>query len=51
MTFNAEAGKTYRIYSNTDLLKRELDVYVVDVNSGQRVPSTVTHRFTIRGKE
>lgn len=53
VTFNAEAGKTYVICSDADHEKREVDIYVKDEKSGERVESTVVEieRYKLKSKE
>lgn len=53
VTFNAEAGKTYVICSDADHEKREVDIYVKDEKSGERVESTVEEigRYKLKSKE
>ena len=51
VTFEAEAGKTYSIKAETDPIKREVDISVIDINSGERIASTSTHRFLLRDKK
>ena len=53
VTFSAEAGKTYVICSDADHEKREVDIYVKDEKSGERVESTVVEieRYKLKSKE
>ena len=51
VTFEAEAGKTYSIKAETDQIKREVDISVIDINSGERIKSTASYRFVLRDKK
>lgn len=53
VAFNAEAGHTYIICSDADHEKREVDIYVKDEKSGERVESTVEEieRYKLKSKE
>lgn len=51
VTFDAEAGKTYSIKTDADHEKREVDVYVIDANSRERIESTVEHKYTLKEKD
>ena len=47
VTFCAQAGKTYYIKANTDQNTQEVDIYVTDANSGDRIESTTKRRFSL----
>lgn len=50
VTFDAEAGKTYSIKADTDHEKREVDLYVFDSETGERIASTVEYKYTLKEK-
>lgn len=51
VTFEAEIGKTYAIRANTDHTKREVDIYVIDVSSKERIMSTVDQKYILNNKD
>ena len=51
MTFDAKAGKTYIIHTDTDPKTSMVDVYVTDANSGERIESTVDYIYKLIDKE
>lgn len=51
ITFEAKAGETYIVKADTDPLKREVDVYVINNSSGERIESTAKYRYTLKDKE
>lgn len=47
VTFKAEAGKTYSIKADTNHEKREVDMYVIDSETGERIDSTIEYKYTL----
>ena len=48
ITFNAEAGKEYLLWTITDPQKSEVEVYVTNADNGERVESTVEHKYKFK---
>lgn len=48
VTFEAKAEKTYSIKAFTNQEKKEVAIQVIDADSGERVPSTSAHKYTLR---
>lgn len=48
VTFDAEAGKTYIIHSETDFETDVVDIYVTDEDSGERIASTVDYCYNLK---
>ena len=51
VTFDAEAGKTYIIETETDSETSLIDVFVTEEKSGEQVPSTVDYYYHLKEKE
>ncbi len=51
VSFNAEAGKTYIIHTDTNPETSVVDVYVTDEDTGERIESTVDYKFKFKEKE
>lgn len=51
VTFDAKAGKTYIIETETDSETSLIDVFVTEEKNGEQVPSTVDYYYHLKEKE
>ena len=51
VTFEAKAGKTYIIHTNTNPETSMVDIYVTDGDTGERIESTVEYTYKLTDKE